>query len=141
MADEDEDFDEKVAYTFAQMDTNKTGAVNYMQLRKWISAQMKADDELEGVKGITDEMQEASTDAFAKHKRESDDMLGVDEVAALLRALDLLKYMPEEVGTAPAARCLRATCLACLPRLAFNSVSVAPDTGAGAGAGEGGSHH
>ena len=95
MAD-DEDFEERVAYTFAQMDSNNVGAVNYMQLRKWISAQMKEDDELD-VKGITDEMQEASTDAFAKYKRDSDDMLGVDEIAELLRALDLLKYMPEEV--------------------------------------------
>ena len=97
MADEDdEDFDEKVAFTFAQMDSNNSGAVNYMQLRKWISAQMKEDDEVDA-KGITDEMQEASTDAFAKYKRHSDDMLGVEEVAELLRALDLLKYMPEEV--------------------------------------------
>lgn len=141
MADDDEDFDEKVAFTFAQMDTSSTGAVNYMQLRKWISAQMKADDELEGVKGITDEMQEASTGAFATHKRESDDMLGVEEVAALLRALDLLKYMPEEVHTAPWLLPTRANCIACLPRLASLSVAVSfADPGAGAGAGTGGTH-
>ena len=115
MADEDdEDFQERVAYTFAQMDTNKSGAVNYMQLRKWISAQMKDDDEVEG-KGITDEMQEASTDAFAQYKRHSDDMLGVDEVAELLRALDLLKYMPEEVPH------FHDCCSAVLPR----SLSIA----------------
>lgn len=96
MAEEDEDFEERVAYTFAQMDSTKVGAVNYMQLRKWISAQMKADDEVDA-KGITDEMQEASTDAFAKFKRDSDDMLGVEQVAELLRALDLLKYVPDEV--------------------------------------------
>ena len=86
--DDDEEFEERLAYTFSQMDSNKTGAVNYMQLRKWISAQMKDDKEL-NTGGITDEMQEASTDAFAKYKR-ADDMLGKDEVADLLRELDLL---------------------------------------------------
>lgn len=97
MADEDdEEFQERLAYTFSQMDPNKTGAVNHMQLRKWISAQMKDDEQVES-SGITDEMQEASTDAFAKYKRQSDDMLGVAEVAELLRELDLLKYMPEDV--------------------------------------------
>lgn len=96
MADDD-DFEERVAYTFAQMDSKKIGAINYMQLRKWISAQMKNDAELDG-KGISDAMQEASTDAFAQYKR-ADDMLGVDEVKELLAALDLLKYMPDEVRT------------------------------------------
>ena len=52
---------------------------------------MKADQEL-SVSEITDEMQKASTDAFAKYKR-YDDMLGKEEVAELLRELDLLKYM------------------------------------------------
>ena len=96
MAEDDDEFEEKLAYTFDQMNPNKTGTVNYMQLRKWISAQMKEDDEVDA-KGITDEMQEASTDAFAKYKRDSDDLLGLEEVADLLRALDLLKYMPEEI--------------------------------------------
>lgn len=97
MADQDDDeFAEKLAYTFEQMGGKVTGTINYMNLRKWISAQMKADDELEGVKGITDEMQKASTDAFAAHKND-DDLLGLDEIAGLLKELDLLKYMPEEI--------------------------------------------
>eukprot|EP01044_Picomonas_judraskeda_P002122 COSAG03_NODE_142_length_11687_cov_11.710131_9_plen_1477_part_00 len=90
---DDGEFEKRLAYTFSQMDSNKTNAVNFMQLRKWISAQMKADQEL-SVSEITDEMQKASTDAFAKYKR-YDDMLGKEEVAELLRELDLLKYMTE----------------------------------------------
>ena len=51
MADEDdEEFEERLAYTFEQMDPNKTGAVNYMSLRKWISNQMKEDDEVRPVR-------------------------------------------------------------------------------------------
>eukprot|EP01045_Picozoa_sp_COSAG04_P018482 COSAG04_NODE_1712_length_5832_cov_8.246991_3_plen_136_part_00 len=93
--EDDEDFGERVDFTFSEMDTNKVGAINYMQLRKWISAQMKADDEVEAT-GITDEMQKAATDAFAAHKRD-DDLLGRDQIADLLSSLDLLKYVPEEV--------------------------------------------
>jgi hypothetical protein len=128
MADEDdEDFEERVAYTFAQMDSNNSGAVNYMQLRKWISAQMKADEDVEA-KGITDEMQEASTDAFAQYKRHSDDMLGVGEVAELLRALDLLKYMPEEVLLRLLHCCLCVSCTLSIGvlRCRFRSRSRSP---------------
>ena len=82
-AEDDEDFQEKLAYTFQQMG-NGADAINYLQLRKWIAEQMRADEDLE-VKGITEEMQKAATDAFAAHKRDSDDMLGVNEVADLLR--------------------------------------------------------
>ena len=39
-AEDDEDFEEKLAFTFGQMDANKTGQVNYMQLRKWIAEQV-----------------------------------------------------------------------------------------------------
>ena len=84
-AEDDEDFHEKLAYTFQQM-ANGADAVNYLQLRKWIAEQMRADEDLE-VKGITEEMQKAATDAFAAHKRDSDDMLGIDEVADLLRGV------------------------------------------------------
>ena len=95
MAEDDEDFEEKLAYTFAQMGKG-ADAVNYMQLRRWISTQMKADEDVEG-SGITDEMQKAATDSFSAHKRERDDMLGLKEVSDLLRELDLLKYMPDEI--------------------------------------------
>ena len=54
---------------------------------------MKNDEEVDA-KGITDEMQEAATDAFAAHKNDQD-TLALEDVAGLLRALDLLKYMPE----------------------------------------------
>ena len=93
--EDDDDFEERVDFTFNEMDTNKSGAINYMQLRKWISAQMKKDDEVEAT-GITEEMQKASTDAFGEFKRD-DDLLGREQIAALLKSLDLLKYVPEEV--------------------------------------------
>ena len=38
----------------------------------------------------------AATDAFAAHKNDQD-TLALEDVAGLLRALDLLKYMPEEI--------------------------------------------
>lgn len=94
-AEDDEDFEQRLAYTFAQMGGGAE-AINYVQLWKWITEQMRADADLD-VKGVTEEMQTAATDAFAKHKRYSDDMLGMDEVAKLLRELDLLKYIPKEV--------------------------------------------
>ncbi len=94
-AEDGEDFEERLAYTFAQMGGGAE-AINYMQLWKWITVQMRADADLD-VKGVTEEMQKAATDAFAKHKRDSDDLLGKEEVADLLRELDLLKYIPEQV--------------------------------------------
>jgi hypothetical protein len=63
---------------------------------------MKEDPKVES-KGITDEMQKASTDAFGEYKRSSDDCLGVPEVARLLHALNLDKYMEEPPDPEPEA--------------------------------------
>jgi hypothetical protein len=102
------DFAARAVYAFAEMDTNNSGAVSYVELRNWIGKKMREDESI-ATTTMTDEMRQASLDAFAKHRRESDDMLGVEEVAALLTGLhqtakaapaqdavvDVMKYVPK----------------------------------------------
>ena len=90
--DEQEDFAELAADTFGEIDIDAIGAIDYGQLRKWISDKMKEDETIEA-KRITDEMRTASRDAFDKHQRESDTMLSAEKFAPLLQELGLEKYV------------------------------------------------
>eukprot|EP01052_Picozoa_sp_SAG31_P034029 SAG31_NODE_3918_length_3751_cov_31.273001_2_plen_107_part_00 len=94
MEEDDADFEERVAYTFAMIDTNKSGSISYMQFLGWWKKQAKA----AGDGGISDEILRSSQEAFTDYDKNKNGGIEVDEIGALLRALDLLKYVPEEVG-------------------------------------------
>ena len=78
------DVSDRVARVFAEMDKDNSSAISYMELRKWLSKKMRGDGDI-SANTVTDAMEQAARAAFAKHRRESDDQLGVEEVAALLR--------------------------------------------------------
>ena len=104
---EDEDFEERVAYTFAMIDTNKTGSISYMQFLGWWKRQAKA----AGDGGISDEVLRTSQEAFTEYDINKNGGIEVDEIGALLKALDLLKYVPEEVRTDTASCPVSSYCL------------------------------
>lgn len=91
--EQDEDFEERVAYTFSVIDTRKTGSISYMQFLGWWKKQAKA----AGDGGISDEVLRSSQEAFTEYDTNKNGGIELDEIGALLKALDLLKYMPEDV--------------------------------------------
>eukprot|EP01045_Picozoa_sp_COSAG04_P029402 COSAG04_NODE_4823_length_1877_cov_3.543307_1_plen_440_part_00 len=82
--EDDGGFAEHVAHAFAEMDTNGSGAINYFELRTWLVNKMRGDAGSSN-KTVSDEQAQRCRATYARHSRESDDQLGVDEVAALLR--------------------------------------------------------
>eukprot|EP01047_Picozoa_sp_COSAG01_P007466 COSAG01_NODE_285_length_19434_cov_131.491777_2_plen_188_part_00 len=132
MAEEDEDFQERVEYVYREMDKHGTGVTYMLMLRfappalgpclapsglyspisghtsglchsperlplwyarlSWWKKQAK--DAGDG--GVSDETLQSSREAFGKHASDNG-VLSKDSLANLLRELDLLKYVPEDV--------------------------------------------
>ena len=102
MATDDPDFQERVAYVFKVMDRDSSGSVSYIQFLHWWKDQAKA----AGEGHISEDVLNASRGAFTEYDINQNGSIEVDEVGALLAALDLLKYIPEEVRTHSAPFCV-----------------------------------
>ena len=91
MAEDDEDFQERVDFVYNLMDKNKTG-VSYMLFLSWCKAQAKE----AGDEGFSTETLNSANQAFGKYG-DDNGVLPKENLAILLKELDLLKYVPEDV--------------------------------------------
>eukprot|EP01052_Picozoa_sp_SAG31_P076048 SAG31_NODE_35301_length_324_cov_1.133333_1_plen_78_part_10 len=78
MSENEEDFEERVAYTFAMIDTKKTGSISYMQFLGWWKRQAKE----AGDGSISDEVLRSSQEAFTEYDINQNGGIEVDEIGA-----------------------------------------------------------
>lgn len=100
----EDDYALRLAYTFALMDKHGHGHVSYIQFLSWWKAQAKKDGESK----LSDETLETSRTAFQEYDSNQNGTIEFEELDALLKALDLLRFLaelelPEDDGPDPVA--------------------------------------
>lgn len=88
-SEEGEAFGLRLARTFSMMDKHGSGHVSYVQFLSWWKARAKE----AGEGGVSDETLRSSQLAFTEHDPHKNGTIELDELAALLRALDLLRFV------------------------------------------------
>jgi phosphatidylinositol-3,4,5-trisphosphate 3-phosphatase/dual-specificity protein phosphatase PTEN len=89
----DDDYEERLAYTFTLMDKHGSGHVSYIQFLSW----WKARSAEAGEGKVSDETLKSSQVAFRDYDTNENGTIELEELDALLRALDLVRFVPESL--------------------------------------------
>lgn len=92
----EDDYAERLAYTFTLMDKHGHGHVSFVQFLSW----WKARSAEAGEGRISDETLKSSQVAFREYDTNENGTIELEELDALLRALDLIRFVPEALPQA-----------------------------------------